>query len=514
MKIPSLNAESFIKSDEFSAKMIRRAEKAALAASALQPITASVYFEEEGPRFTIPLLIPEDIESGDGRSFERNSLTYADLPLPLMWQVHTDDGHDTSYIVGRIDSIERVEQGLGNAQGVFDIGGVFGREALRLVQGGFLRSISADLDTFEGSSEVDQPEPQSEELSEDSEGQPETEKIKSKKIVVSDARVIAATLVAKPAFQECKLIIEQPPVFDDESDYEVPDGLYEETFDDMETEYSALAASAAPVVPPREWFDNPRLSAPTPLTVDDTGRVYGHIAAWHTDHIGLPNATKPPRSRSKYAHFRTGVVRTDDGTDVPVGQITLAGGHAPLQASAKDAVKHYDDTASALIDVAAGEDQYGIWVAGALRPEATPNQVRALRASAPSGDWRPINNTLELVAVCQVNVPGFPIARTMVAGGQMTALVAAGASTLAKLRDSKVDQLEARLFAMEQAELASKAMADLEFMRAEKASLNAEKMQAMAASAAKIREEMAPAFEERNAELAAQAAELRNSFSM
>jgi hypothetical protein len=177
-------------------------------------------------------------------------------------------------------------------------------------------------------------------------------------------------------------------------------------------------------------------------------------------------------------------------------------------------VKHYDDTASALIDVAAGEDQYGIWVAGALRPEATPNQVRALRASAPSGDWRPINNTLELVAVCQVNVPGFPIARTMVAGGQMTALVAAGASTLARMRESKVDQLESRLFAMEQAELASKALPDLEFMRAEKASLNAEKMQAIAASAAKIREEMAPAFEERQAELAAQAAQLRNTFSI
>jgi len=511
MKIPSLNAESLFSNEEFSAKMIKKAEQAALAASAVQPLTASALesgdydlnIGEGGDAFTIPLLIPEEVESGDSRSFKAGSLEWAELPLPLMWQVATDDGHDTSYIVGRIDSIERIEGGLGNVKGVFDIEGSFGREAQRLVRGGFLRSISADLDTFEGSAE-------GEELADETDEDSTDEKIKSKKIVVDMARVIGATLVAKPAFQECKIIINEAPSFADEYDYEVADGLHEEVFDDMETELSTLAASAAPVVPPKDWFSNPRLSGPTPLTIDDSGRVYGHIAAWHTDHIGLPNATKPPRSRSKYAHFRTGVVRCDDGTDVPVGQLTLAGGHAPLQASARDAVKHYDDTASALVDVAAGEDQFGIWVAGALRPEATPNQVRALRASAPSGDWRPIDGRLELVAVCQVNVPGFPIARTMVAGGQMTALVAAGASTLAKLRETKVDQLEMRLYDMEQTALAAQAAEAQEFMR----QANAEKMQAIAASAARIREEMEPEFEQRKVKLAAQALSLRMSLEM
>jgi hypothetical protein len=174
-------------------------------------------------------------------------------------------------------------------------------------------------------------------------------------------------------------------------------------------------------------------------------------------------------------------------------------------------VKHYDDTASALIDVAAGEDQYGIWVAGALRPDATPTQVRALRASAPSGDWRPIGHSLELVAVCQVNVPGFPIARTMVAGGQMTALVAAGASTLAMLRESETDQklnaLETRLRSIEEAELSAQVAEARELMR----SANAERMAAIAASAAKIREEMAPELEAHQAKLAAEVAALRAS---
>ncbi|NCZ48376.1 MAG: hypothetical protein EBX59_12610, partial [Betaproteobacteria bacterium] len=110
------------------------------------------------------------------------------------------------------------------------------------------------------------------------------------------------------------------------------------------------------------------VTEPTPLTVDNQGRVFGHIAAWHVDHIGMAFGTRPPRSRSNYSYFHTGVCRTAEGADIPVGQLTLAGGHADIQASATEAVKHYDDTASAVADVHAGEDQYGIWVAGALRP--------------------------------------------------------------------------------------------------------------------------------------------------
>jgi hypothetical protein len=126
-----------------------------------------------------------------------------------------------------------------------------------------------------------------------------------------------------------------------------------------------------------------------------------------------------------------------------VGQLTLAGGHASLQADAQAAAKHYDDTASAIADVHAGEDDYGIYVAGSLRPEATEAQIRALRASAPSGDWRPINGNLELVAVCQVNVPGFPIARAMVASGKVMALVAAGAHYMAIMRSEPTMKLAA-----------------------------------------------------------------------
>ena len=397
----------------------------------------------DGAKFYIPLLIPEGMESGDGRKFRKGSITWRDLPLPLLWQIKTADGHDGSVVVGRIDSIQRVENGLGNATGVFDTG-AYGREAERLVRNGFIRGISADMDQFEATEDKEKVS------SEHAEG--DDKQVGKKKITINKARVMAATIVAKPAFQECSITLVQEGLPTIQEETMIPDGIYVDDVDAADAQAlvaCGIVAGAIPVVPPTEWFDNPRLKKATPLTVDDAGRVYGHIAAWDTNHIGLAYGTKPPRSRSNYAYFHTGVVRTDDGSDVPVGQLTLAGGHASLEASAMEAVKHYDDTASAIADVHAGEDAYGIWVAGSLRPSAQPEQIRALRASAPSGDWRPIRGSLELVAVCQVNVPGFPIARARVASGAVMALVAAGAATLAKLKADPVAEMQARIEKLE-----------------------------------------------------------------
>lgn len=211
------------------------------------------------------------------------------------------------------------------------------------------------------------------------------------------------------------------------------DGVY-----DMDTAWrgmvemseGGLVAGGFPVKPPADWFQDPGLRELTPLSIDNSGRVSGHIAAWHTNHIGMAGGVKPPRSKSKYAFFRTGTVETDSGEFVDVGQITLTGGHAPLEASVAQTVAHYDNTNSAIMDVAAGEDKHGIWVAGALRPDVTDAQVRAIRASSVSGDWRPINGRLELVAVCAVNCPGFPIPRARVASGTPIALTAAGIEPL------------------------------------------------------------------------------------
>jgi hypothetical protein len=422
---------------DFDKVISQRAVLSARAADAKEKVglVAAASRAAEGSKFYIPMIVPEELESGDGRKFEKGAITMRDLPLPLLWQIKTGAGHDGSVVVGRIDYIERVEGGMGNAYGVFD-SGPYGREAERLVRHGFLRGVSVDLDQFEAK----------EDKAPKTENAEDGDVMGKDKLTINKARIMAATIVAKPAFQECSIIIQDSG--DQEEDMTPEDGVYEESLEDF-SDVEPITASGyleneIPVTPPAEWFDNPGLTKATPLTVDKDGRVYGHIAAWHVSHIGLPRATKPPRSRSNYAYFHTGVVHTAAGTDVPVGQLTLAGGHAPLNADAASAAKHYDDTASAIADVHMGEDQYGIWCAGSLRPGVDEMQIRALRASAPSGDWRPINGSLELVAVCQVNVPGFPIARAMVASGKVLALVAAGASYLAMMKSNVVSSLVAK----------------------------------------------------------------------
>jgi len=392
-----------------------------------------------GAAFVIPLVIPEEVETGDGRFFKKDSITLRDLPLPLLWQIKTGQGHDGSVVVGQITYMERTEYGIGNAYGVFDVGS-YGKEAERLVRHGFIRGVSADMDKFETEEEI--PEDFGEEKSGDD---------NTGKISIKSARVMAVTIVPKPAFQECFIQIVDDLNKGYQEEDMTPDGIYVDQLDPLGA--SALVAcgvvaSSVPLEPPTRWFDKPKLEGPTPLTIDDDGRVFGHIASWNVDHIGMAYGTRPPRSRSKYAYFHTGALKTAEGGQVPVGQLTLAGGHAGLEASAQEAVRHYDDTASAFADVHAGEDAYGIWVAGALRPGITPEQIRAARASAPSGDWRPINGRLELVAVCQVNVPGFPIARARVASGQIMALVAAGANVLAQMRHDPLAELHQKVDAV------------------------------------------------------------------
>jgi hypothetical protein len=189
-----------------------------------------------------------------------------------------------------------------------------------------------------------------------------------------------------------------------------------------------LVASAAPDIPPGDWFQDPKLSALTPFTVMDDGRVFGHVAGWSVCHIGFDKVcTTAPTSQSGYAYYRTGEVETTLGR-VPVGQITMGAGHANMRADAATAAAHYDNVAHAVADVAAGEDQHGIWVAGALRPGLHEDDVRALRAASLSGDWRRIRGSMEMVAALAVNVPGFPIPRNALAasGQDQLSLVAAG----------------------------------------------------------------------------------------
>jgi hypothetical protein len=190
-----------------------------------------------------------------------------------------------------------------------------------------------------------------------------------------------------------------------------------------------LVASGIPVKPPADWFEDPQLVEASGIVVTEEGRIFGHLAKWGTCHIGFDGVCiEPPHSMQDYAQFKTKYVVADNGDMIPTGVLTMDTGHAEIKLSARPAAAHYDNTGTVTCDVNVGEDDHGIWVAGAVRPDTSEEQIRKMRGSVLSGDWRDIAGNLELVAALHVNVGGFPVERVAIAasGGRQTALVAAG----------------------------------------------------------------------------------------
>lgn len=305
--------------------------------------------------------------------------------IEFMFSDTTSDGHMGAEFVGNLENLRRqtvdgVTWIVGDLTYDTDDQAV---EAERLAVEDKLRRVSADVAVTVEQTGVDD------------DGMPVVE--------LTGAEIVGATQTPMSAFPDARILLAS------ETGIVAP---------------MVLTAAANPRAR-LDWFTDPALPGPTPLHVTDEGRIYGHLATWGTCHIGFDGAcVTPPRTASGYGYFHTGAVRVE-GEDVAVGHITLGTGHADLAASLSDTVRHYDDTGTCVADVTVGEDDYGIWVSGAVRPGA---DVDAVRAAALSGDWRNVGGNLELVAALAVNVPGFPIPRVAarVASGEQVSLVASG----------------------------------------------------------------------------------------
>lgn len=376
------------------------------------------------------VLVVESVPTGDGRLMERGSMRW-DTPMPLRWAREDEGEHRGAVTVGRILEVWR-DGDMIRGRGDLDLRIAEAAELAELMRddgdGPTVSGVSVDLDDVDVEVRVaqevlDRDEAMFAEMVEGEE-QPEREVDEDGRVVVwefgsddelmvtTDGRIRAATVVDVPAFVEARLGLTE---LDDEPDED-------------EEPVEELVAGAAPDAPPREWFSPPTMGGPTPLTVTDDGRVYGHLAPWDACHTAFANeCVQPPRSQTDYRYFHVGAVRTADGSEVATGRITLDTMHAGRRLSAVDTLAHYEHTGRAVADVRAGEDEFGIWVAGALRPGTDAEQARTLRASPLSGDWRRIGGSLELVAALAVNSPGFPVPRAMVASGNVVTLQSAGA---------------------------------------------------------------------------------------
>ena len=383
----------------------------------------------------------EGEQTGDGRLIEDGALRWDDLPIPLRVAFKDVGGHDGAEVCGRIEAVERRDNGDIYATGTFDLGSAVGTEAYRQVSEKMSNGVSIDTDdvTFRIMAKADLAAADADDTDDspeaDEEGRVKVASMSSSDevTVIESARLRAATLVAVPAFASARVYAAgqvpapaEPSESGENADSEA-DFARSEDADPLNRD--ALIAAAVPTAPPEAWFKDPGLTGPTALVIEDDGRVYGHIAAWGTCHIGqIGKCVEPPTSPSNYAYFRTGALQTAEGTSVAVGHLTMDTGHAGPRDSASQAAAHYDNTGYVFADVAAGEDAYGIWVAGSLRPGIPAECVRVARSAPISGDWRTIRGSLELVGALAVNVPGFPVPRPkgLLASGEVKSLQASG----------------------------------------------------------------------------------------
>lgn len=211
----------------------------------------------------------------------------------------------------------------------------------------------------------------------------------------------------------------------------------------------ALVASAAlEEVTPAHFFADPEFTELTPLTIDEDGHIFGHLAQWGVCHLAIhERCVMAPHSPTDYSYYANGVTMTDDGP-VNTGRLMMWTGHAGSLLAAHKASRHYDDTGHAVADLAVGEDAIGIWFSGKVRDSASDEDIRVLRASAVSGDWRDVRMTStsitdEMIGLIAVNAGGFPMPRAkfgMVGDKQVSLLASAGI-----VMPRKVEEVESAL---------------------------------------------------------------------
>lgn len=387
------------------------------------------------------ILAVEGHVTDDRRYLIPGEIEERDLPLTLMVQTINEEGHDGSEVGGRIDSVSRISPEEARAQGykldevpddavvilangIFD-DSEFGAETARMVDDEVLRGISIDLAT----TEVQLLDPETLEPV-DPEGMDLFDMLMGDFVRGFKGNIMGATVVPFAAFEEAVIRTLTASGKRGVVSYFSPYGL-------KLTKPMSLTAAAAPLKPPSAWFENPNFNQLTPLTITKEGRVYGHLADWagcHTGNSGF--CVPPPRSPSDYAYFNIGEIETAEGDLRTIGKLMFSmngGRHAPTDQhlSIEEVMEHYDDTTCVGGYVKAGSDRYGTWLAGSLRPNLKEDEIQHLRTHPPSGDWRPVKNSTELVAAFAVPVQGFPIPRAeahlvAAAGGvEVTALITA-----------------------------------------------------------------------------------------
>lgn len=376
--------------------------------------------------------------TGDGRQWAAGSITWPDLAetvVPLQWQKETNhgSGRDVAVNVGRVTHLERDGDKI-LTTGVLDTGSADGAELARRIEAGNAGGVSIVADDPE-SAEVELVFPEG--CDPDS---PEMECMFAARAIFHSGRIRALTFVDTPAFVEASVNLDQSqtavaaavPDVEAAGDETVSDRAPDYArLDEIETLVAASHSIQIPDTPPADWFDEPEeLPETGAIKVTDDGRVYGLLAPKNVAHrsFGTKRVTVP-MGNVDYSRWMNRETICDGGKRVATGPITLDCGHAQAASDvdAEATLDHYDNSCSIVATVRVGENEHGVWVAGALLPDVTPGRVARMLACQLSGDWRPHREKRGMREMCGallVPVPGFPrgnAASVRMKEGQLTA---------------------------------------------------------------------------------------------
>jgi hypothetical protein len=350
--------------------------------------------------------------TGDGRLVLPDAITWDGLlPMPL-----TVDHDGIEEVVGRVDTIERQPGATADerfivGKGMYDLGGPpedLAHQVERLIEAKYARGVSMELDAMtEGG--ID-PDTAPEDMPPGSGGWV---------TVVETARVRALSVVTTAAFAEAHITFDDTIEPVEVPAIEGPEAIPSSELPEPEMPEDIIIVAAGhtitlPQVPPAEWFQEPDV-IDGGLTVTDEGRVYGWLAPANVPYSGIQGNFSVPMGNVNYSRWQNRVTVVDDGTRVMTGNITMGCGHGDTTSTNHQAVRdHYDNSCSLFARVAAGENQHGVWIAGALYPGVTGEQVARAMGLQCSGHWIPSTApgySYDLEAALLVPVPGFNAAR-------------------------------------------------------------------------------------------------------
>lgn len=207
----------------------------------------------------------------------------------------------------------------------------------------------------------------------------------------------------------------------------------------FETSGALMAASYSieiPDLPPVEWFNEPEsLPEVGAIKITDEGRVYGLLAPRGVAHRSFQDRkVTVPMGNVDYSRWMNRETLVAGGKRIIAGPVTMNCGHASTaeHVSSQNSRDHYDNSCSIFATVRIGENRDGVWVAGALLPGVTAQQIAAAMACQLSGDWRPHSDKpgkREMCGALLVPVPGFPKANSaqasiLIENGQLVAAAA------------------------------------------------------------------------------------------